>query len=124
MVDFVYTGDYRDIFNISVREIVVAESSANDNSNETISDNNTASENNTEKQNDDHGIVIIDTSIADEDVGRIFYKEITSIDEIGQTTEGLHCVKDQILLTVVDSMNYDDVEYIASSMNARIVGCI
>ncbi len=122
IADFIYTGDYDEILNIVVHEIVVNESIGNENT-ETISDN-TASDNTIEKLNDDHAIVNIDTSIASEDVGRIFYKEVTSIDEVGQTKDGLYCVKDQILLTVDDSMDYDDVESIATSINARIVGCI
>ena len=105
-VGILFSGEAADIRNVEVRQIVV-------NNDSMI----------VKKDIDDSSIVVLDTSMASEKVGRMFYKDIVSDDDIVSSSEGLLCVRDQILITI-KGKSYDEVEELVKGYDARIVGCI
>lgn len=65
---------------------------------------------------------IIDDS--DENVGRIFFKDLSSKDDLIYDSEGNCYFKNQILLTAYNGVTYEKVSAFADSINAGIVGYI
>ena len=65
---------------------------------------------------------IIDDS--DENVGRIFFKDLSSKDDLIYDSEGNCYVKNQILFTAREGVSYGAAEDFSESLNAEIVGYI
>ncbi|MBO6207029.1 MAG: cellulose binding domain-containing protein [Lachnospiraceae bacterium] len=107
IIGMIYSGNATDMGNINLKQIV-----AND------------KKELAEKEIiDDISIIELDTSMAENSVGRIWFKELISDDEIICSSDGLLCVRDQILLTTIGK-NYEEVEDFVKKYDARIVGCI
>lgn len=65
---------------------------------------------------------IIDDS--DDTVGKIYFKELSSEDDLIYDSDGNCYFKNQVLLTAYDGVSFETVSALADSMNARIVGYI
>lgn len=70
------------------------------------------------------GIIRYETPEGMEDIGLIYFKDITSMDDIGNTIEGFPCVKNQLLLTSKEETTFAQIEDLAHSYDAEIVGCL
>lgn len=57
-------------------------------------------------------------------IGQIYFKEIQSEEDIKYDGDGIYYVRDQLLLTANDNIAFDDIESLALSLNAEIVGYI
>ncbi len=80
----------------------------------------------TEKEDPTANITYLDTTPSDdmEDIGEMYFKEITSEDEIIMNIEGLPIVRDQLLVTVKDGVTKTEVEALAAQYEFVIVGAI
>ena len=80
----------------------------------------------TEKEDPTTNITYLDTTPSDdmEDIGEMYFKEITSEDEIIMNIEGLPIVRDQLLVTVKDGVTKTEVEALAAQYEFVIVGAI
>lgn len=58
------------------------------------------------------------------DIGQIYFKDIQSEDDIEYDGDGIYYVRDQLLLTANDNIAFDDIESLALTLNAEIVGYI
>lgn len=70
------------------------------------------------------GIIRYEATEGMEDIGLIYFKDITSMDDIGNTIEGYSCVKNQLLLTAKEGTTFAQIEDLAHSYDAEIVGCL
>ena len=59
-----------------------------------------------------------------EDIGEVYFKEVTSMEDIVYTEDRLSCVRNQFLLTAREGVSYEEVEALVEAQNARIVGYI
>ncbi len=59
-----------------------------------------------------------------EDIGQIYFKDIQSEDDIEYDGNGIYYVRNQVLLTAKDNVSFDDIESLAETLNAEIVGYI
>ncbi len=80
---------------------------------------NTNLNGNNEDNKDD---IIINDS--DDLVGTIYFKDISSMDDLIFDSEGNYYVRNQILLTAYNEVSFETVSALAESMNAKIVGYI
>lgn len=58
------------------------------------------------------------------DVGQVYFKELTSKDDIMYDLDGYECVKNQLLLTVAENVDYSVISELAMQYQAEIVGYI
>lgn len=58
------------------------------------------------------------------DIGQMYFKDIQSEDEIEYDGNGIYYVRSQMLLTANDGVSFNEVEALAQSLNAEIVGYI
>lgn len=65
---------------------------------------------------------IIDDS--DDTIGKIYFKDLSSEEDLIYDSEGNRYFKNQVLLTAYDGVSFEMVSALADSMNARIVGYI
>ncbi|MGN0326071.1 MAG: hypothetical protein ACI4DW_07155 [Lachnospiraceae bacterium] len=70
------------------------------------------------------GVVYFETEEGMEDIGRAYFKDITSTDDIGYTIEGYPCVNNQLLLSSKDGVTFEQMEELVHSYDAEIVGCL
>ena len=79
-----------------------------------------------EKEDPTANITYLDTTPSDdmEDIGEMYFKDITSEDDIIMNIEGLPIVRDQLLVTVKDSVTKTEVEALAAQYDFVIVGAI
>ncbi|MDE6687825.1 MAG: S8 family peptidase, partial [Lachnospiraceae bacterium] len=68
------------------------------------------------------GIVRYEATEGLEDIGEAYFKDITSMDDIGYTIEGYPCVKNQLLLMSKEGVTFTQIEGLAHSYDAEIVG--
>ena len=68
------------------------------------------------------GIIRYEATEGLEDIGEAYFKDITSLDDIGYTIEGFPCVKNQLLLTSKEGIAFSQIEELAHSYDAEIVG--
>jgi len=75
---------------------------------------------------DDSGIQYMDTTSGEwtEDIGQVYFKEVYTEEELGLNTEGLRCVRNQLLITAVEGVAFGDIQQIVNNVGARIVGYI
>ena len=59
-----------------------------------------------------------------DDIGDIYFKDITSEDEIVQNAEGLFCARDQLLITAKEGVSKAEVQALADQYGFEIVGMI
>ena len=59
-----------------------------------------------------------------EDIGEVYFKEVTSMEDIVYTEDRLSCVRNQFLLTAREGVSYEEVEALVEAQNVRIVGYI
>lgn len=70
------------------------------------------------------GVVYFEAGEGMEDIGRAYFKDITSTDDIGYTIEGYPCVNNQLLLSSKDGVTFEQMEELVHSYDAEIVGCL
>ncbi|MBQ8260961.1 MAG: S8 family serine peptidase [Lachnospiraceae bacterium] len=88
-----------------------------------ISDNNVSD--NTVSDNDImEGIVYLESSFDGGYEGQIYYKEITSEDDIVIAANGLQCVRNQMILSAGADISFETVEASLTEYEALIVGYI
>ena len=68
------------------------------------------------------GIIRYEATEGLEDIGEAYFKDIMSLDDIGYTIEGFPCVKNQLLLTSKEGIAFSQIEELAHSYDAEIVG--
>ncbi|MDE6531611.1 MAG: S8 family serine peptidase, partial [Lachnospiraceae bacterium] len=68
------------------------------------------------------GIIRYEATEGLEDIGEAYFKDITSMDDIGYTIEGYPCVKNQLLLTSKEGVTFTQIEELVHSYDAEIVG--
>ncbi|MDE6743031.1 MAG: S8 family peptidase, partial [Lachnospiraceae bacterium] len=68
------------------------------------------------------GIVRYEATEGLEDIGEAYFKDIMSMDDIGYTIEGYPCVKNQLLLMSKEGVTFTQIEGLAHSYDAEIVG--
>lgn len=59
-----------------------------------------------------------------ENIGQIYFKDIQDEDDIEYDGNGIYYVHNQVLLTARDNVSFNDIENIAETLNAEIVGYI
>lgn len=102
----------------------VSENEGENGNDPSVSDNEGNVSDNTTSDNEDvmEGIVQMESAVEGEEIGRIYFKAISSEDEITVTPEGLPCVKNQMLLMANDSITFSQVESYMNEIGAVIVG--
>ncbi|MDE6686639.1 MAG: hypothetical protein K2K17_04930 [Lachnospiraceae bacterium] len=68
------------------------------------------------------GIIRYEATGGLEDIGEAYFKDITSMDDIGYTIEGYPCVKNQLLLMSKEGVTFAQIEELVHSYDAEIVG--
>ena len=68
------------------------------------------------------GIIRYEATEGLEDIGEAYFKDITSMDDIGYTIEGYPCVKNQLLLTSEEGVTFTQIGELVHSYDAEIVG--
>lgn len=58
------------------------------------------------------------------DIGEVYFKDITSEDDVVSLEDGGYCVRNQMLLTATSEVDFADVELLAAMYDAQIVGYI
>lgn len=58
------------------------------------------------------------------ETGKLYYKDIQSEEDIEFDGNGIYYVRNQILLTAKDNTSFDEIDALAESINAEIVGYI
>lgn len=113
--------DEKDVLAVKVETEINSETNAEDDISE-----NTETAAKTEKEDPTTNITYLDTTPSDdmEDIGEMFFKDITSDDEIIMNIEGLPIVRDQLLVTVKDGVTKTEVEALAAQYEFVIVGAI
>ena len=102
----------------------VSENEGENGNDPSVSENEGNVSDNTTSDNEDvmEGIVQMESAIEGEEIGQIYFKAISSEDEITVTPEGLPCVKNQMLLMANDSITFSQVESYVNEIGAVIVG--
>ncbi len=66
--------------------------------------------------------VILKNNISD--IGEMYFKDIQSENDIEYDGNGIHYVRNQLLLTARDGVTFDEIDNLAKSINASVVGYI